>query len=231
VGGVPIRIHHAQGVTGAAQAKGVVVIIDVFRAFTVSAYALAAGAERCLLVETLEQARALQAATPNSLLSAEVDGLPVPGIPLSNSPTAIAACDLKGRALVQRTSAGTQAVAAATGAGPLLAAGLVVAAATARKLMALDPAEVTLVASGQPDHLEDAACAGYLEGLLQGGEPDLEELLAPLRRSDRYARLSSGAVPGFPPSDLGLALDADRFDFAMPVRRERGHCELVAEGG
>src|SRR2546430_4066099 len=142
-----MRIHHAQGVTGAARAKGVVVVIDVFRAFTVSAYALAAGAGRCLLVKTVEEARALHASIPGSVLSAEVDGLPVPGIPLSNSPTAIAGCDLAGRTLIQRTSAGTQAVAAAGGAGPILAAGLVVAKATARKLLALDPNEVTLVAS------------------------------------------------------------------------------------
>ena len=226
-----MRIHHAQGVTGAAGAKGVVVIIDVFRAFTVSAYALAGGAERCLLVKTLEEGRTLHASIPGSVLSAEVDGLPVPGIPLSNSPTAIAGCDLAGRVLVQRTSAGTQAVAAATGEGPIFAASLVVAKATVHTLRALDPSEATLVASGQPDHLEDQACARYIESLLEGRRPDLEALLEPLKRSERYATLSSGAVPGFPPSDVRLALDADRFDFAMPVRTQQGRYELVAERG
>lgn len=204
-------------------------VIDVFRAFTVSAYALANGAERCFLVKTVEAARALHEKIPGSVLSAEVDGLPVPGIPLSNSPTAIAGCDLSGRVLVQRTSAGTQAVAAAAHAGHVYAASLVVARATVRALLTLDPPEATLVASGQPDHLEDEACAHYIEGLLRGSEPGLEELLGPLKRSERYARLSSGAVPGFPPTDLSLALDADRFDFAMPVRPHDDHYELVAE--
>jgi 2-phosphosulfolactate phosphatase len=224
-----VRIHHAQGVHGAANAKGVAVVIDVFRAFTVSAYALANGAERCLVVKTVEEARALHDRIPRSVLSAEVDGLPVPGIPLSNSPTAIAECDLHGRVLVQRTSAGTQCVAAVKGAETVLAASLVLAKATARKLQALNPPAVTLVASGELDHLEDQACARYLEAMLQGKEPDLDELLWPLKLSERYARLRSGAVPGFPPSDITLALAADRFDFVMPVRADEGHYELVAE--
>jgi 2-phosphosulfolactate phosphatase len=204
-------------------------VIDVFRAFTVSAYALARGATRCLLVKSVEEARELATRIPNAVLSAEVDGLPVPGIPISNSPTAITRCELEDRVLVQRTSAGTQSVTAVRSRGPVFACSLVVAAATARRLKALDPESVTLVASGQPDHLEDPACARYLEGLLNGKRPDLEELLKPLRQSERFAKLSSGAVPGFPPTDLDLALDADRFDFVMPVMRRNGCCELVAE--
>jgi len=206
-------------------------VIDVLRAFTVSAYALARGASRCLLVKTIEEARELQAKLPGSVLSAEVDGLPVPGIPISNSPTAILDCDLRGRVLIQRTSAGTQAVAAIQSSGPLCAASLVVAAATARRLLQVAPPLVTLVASGQPDHLEDRACALYLEALLRGEQPDLEALLRPLRESERYARLSSGGVRGFPPSDLELALDADRFQLALPVRLKEGQYEVVAESG
>ncbi|TMF02894.1 MAG: 2-phosphosulfolactate phosphatase, partial [Chloroflexi bacterium] len=62
---------------------GVVVVIDVLRAFTVSAYALAGGARECLLVGTVDEARALAAATPGAIISAEVDTLPVAGIPIS----------------------------------------------------------------------------------------------------------------------------------------------------
>jgi 2-phosphosulfolactate phosphatase len=224
-----VRLLHARGPEGAAHAEGTVVVIDVFRAFTVSAYALSRGATRCLLVKTVEEARELAARVPNSVLSAEVDGLPVPGIPISNSPTAIASCALEGRVLVQRTSAGTQSVTAINAPGPVFACGLVVAAATARRLLALEAGTVTLVASGQPDHLEDDACARYVEALLRGEKPDLGELLKPLRASERFAKLASGTVPGFPPTDLELALDADRFDFAMPVLRRNGCCELVAE--
>jgi hypothetical protein len=56
--------------------------------------------------------------------------------------------------------------------------------------------------------------------VLQGNTPDLDALLAPLRQGERYRRLASGSTPGFPASDLELALVADRFDFAMPVRSD-----------
>jgi 2-phosphosulfolactate phosphatase len=213
-----VRIAYAAGVEGAREARGVVVVIDVLRAFTVSAYALAGGAEEVVYVADLERAREVAAGIPGAVLCAEVDGLPVPGIPISNSPTMIAAADLAGRTLVQRSSAGVQSLAAAAGASHLFAAALVIAGATVRAVLRLEPELVTLVPS-RVDHPEDLACGGYLAGLLEGGTPDLEALLTPLRSSRRYAEMARGGVPGFPGTDLGLALVLDRFDFALPVDR------------
>lgn len=214
-----MRVVRTAGVEGARDARGLVIVIDVLRAFTVSAYALAGAAREVLYVADLERAQEVAAGIPGAVLSAEVDGLPVPGVAISNSPTMIAAADLVGRTLVQRSSAGVQSLAAAAaGATLLFAAALVVAGATARRVLELEPELVTLVAS-RPDHPEDGACAAYLAGLLEGGRPDLEALLAPLRASGRYAQLASGAVPGFPATDLDLALALDRFDFALAVER------------
>jgi 2-phosphosulfolactate phosphatase len=213
-----VRIVRVAGEEGAREARGVVVVIDVFRAFTVSAFALAGGALEVLYVADLERARQVAAGIPGAILSAEVDGLPVAGVAISNSPTMIAAADIAGRTLVQRSSAGVQSLAAATGATSLFAAGVVVAGATARRLLELAPELVTLVAS-RADHPEDGACAEYLAGLLEATEPDLDDLLGALRASDRYARLSAGSVPGFPATDLALSLDLDRFDFALEVER------------
>jgi 2-phosphosulfolactate phosphatase len=216
-----LRIVHCDGVAGAGAARGTVVVIDVLRAFTVSAYALAGGAAMCRLVGELDEARALARRIPGSVISAEVEGLPVEGIAISNSPTLVRDADLRGRTLVQRTSSGTRGVVAATGADRLFACSLVVAAATARAILAAEPELVTLVATGADrGHPEDRACAAYLEALLSGSPPDLPELLAPLRLTDRYRELAAGGGPGFPASDVALALEADRFDFAMPVGRD-----------
>src|ERR1700704_3752103 len=103
-----VEIVHALGIEGARQARGLAVVIDVIRSFTVSAYALAGGARECRLVTTVDEARALAASIPGALLSAEENALPIAGIPISNSPTQISTADLKGRTLVQRSSAGTQ---------------------------------------------------------------------------------------------------------------------------
>ena len=191
------------------------VVIDVFRAFSVSAYALAAGAACCRLVREVEEAKALADRIPGSLMSAEVDGFPVAGIPISNSPTQITNIDLTGRVLVQRTSAGTQAMAAAIRAERRYAGSLVVASATAREIRDAGCELVTLVAS-RPDHHEDVACARLLESLLLG-EPTPSGLFDELYASPRYHEVSSGVREGFPSTDCTLALLTDRFDFAMPV--------------
>jgi 2-phosphosulfolactate phosphatase len=214
-----MRVVHAGGLEGARGAGGTVVVIDVLRAFTVSAYALAGGARECRLVGTVAEAEALAERLPGALLSAEVDGLPVPGIEISNSPTMVSEVDLWGRVLVQRTSSGTQCMlAAADGAERLYAGSLVVAAATAAAVTASGPEVVTLVASGADrGHPEDRACAEYLESLMCGSSVDLAALLEPLRESERYQQFVEGRWPGFPRSDLDLALSPDRFGFSMPV--------------
>jgi 2-phosphosulfolactate phosphatase len=223
-----VEVIHLTGIEGARRAHGTVVVIDVLRSFTVSAYALAGGARECLLVPTVAQALALHAQVPGSLISAEEDALPVAGIPISNSPTQVKAAEVKDRVLVQRSSAGTTVMAAVESGDDMYAASLVVARATVRACMSRQPKVLTLLASA--DHPEDHACALYLEGLLRGEQLDIVDLLQPLRSSERYARVLSGSWPGFPPTDLELSLAPDRFDFAMPATKHPDYLRLTAAG-
>ena len=220
-----MEILHATGIEGARQARGIAVVIDVLRSFTVSAYALAGGARECRLVTTTDEARALAAATPDSVICAEEGALPVKGIAISNSPTQIVAAELRGCVLVQRSSAGTPVAAAVREGVDIFAASLVVARATMQACLSRNPAVLTLVASA--DHPEDHACAHYMESIIRGEAPDIERLLLPLKESERYSHLVSGTWPGFPPTDLELALRPDRFSFAMPVTRETGYLRLA----
>ena len=220
-----MNIVQATGIAGGQQAQGTVVVIDVLRSFTVSAYALAGGARECRLVRTIAEARLLAARVPGAVICAEEDALPVDGIPISNSPTQVRGLDLKDRVLIQRSTAGTQVVAAVQG-DAIYAASLVVARATVQACLLRKPEMLTFVASA--DHPEDHACAHYMEALATGVDADLDQLLEPLRRSERYQRARSGAWPGFPPTDLDLSLKADVFDFAMPVRRAEGYLRLTA---
>ena len=220
-----MNIVRDTGIDGGRRARGTVVVIDVLRSFTVSAYALDGGARECRLVRTVAEARALAAQTPNSVLCAEENALPVPGIAISNSPTAITETDLEGRVLIQRSTAGTQVTAEVRG-DDVFAASLVVAGATAKACLLGRPETITLVASA--DHPEDQACVSYIDGLLHGVRPDIEKLLQPLRESERYRKLMAGLWPGFPPTDIELALQTDRFEFAMPVTKRDGYLALTA---
>jgi 2-phosphosulfolactate phosphatase len=222
-----VEVIHSTGIDGALQARGIAVVIDVIRSFSVSAYALAGGARECRLVKTTAEARALAASIPGALLSAEENTLPIAGIAISNSPTQITEADLKERVLVQRSSAGTQVTAAVPPGVDIFAASLVVARATVQACLLRRPSHITLIASA--DHPEDHACARYMEAIIRGEEPDVDQLLQPLRDSERYARAMSGTWPGFPPSDLELCLKPDRFNFAMPVTPRGAYLSLTEQ--
>jgi 2-phosphosulfolactate phosphatase len=220
-----VNIIHATGIEGARDARGIVVVIDVLRAFTVSAYALAGGARECRLVRTVAEARALAMQTEGAVICAEEEALPVEGIPISNSPTMIQAADLVGRVLIQRSTAGTQ-VAAAAKSDDIFAASLVVAHATVQACLLREPETITFVASA--DHPEDHACGRYMQALVEGRRPDIDSLLEPLKQTERYRRAISGEWPGFPRTDLDFSLTPDRFDFAMPVTRQTGFLRLTS---
>ena len=59
---------------GARNASGAVAVIDIFRAFTTAAVALANGASRIIMVGTVEEALALRAAERGAICMGEVRG-------------------------------------------------------------------------------------------------------------------------------------------------------------
>src|SRR5437016_3693601 len=109
----------------AAEARGITVVIDVIRAFTVAAYALAGCASRLWLVRTTDEAFALRGREPGALLAGEIGGRLIPGFDFNNSPALMAAGNIKGRIIIQRTGAGTQGAASAINAAHLLICSLV----------------------------------------------------------------------------------------------------------
>src|SRR5262249_56234563 len=108
-----MAVHRLRLLSGAREARGLAVVIDVFRAFSTAAYAFDRGASEVVLVGSVEDAFALRRRWPDALIIGEVDGRRVDGFDFGNSTSAIARADLRGRRLIQRTSACTQAVLAA----------------------------------------------------------------------------------------------------------------------
>lgn len=209
------------GLNAAHQATGTVVVIDVLRAFTTAAFAFAAGAERITVVSSVREALALREDNPDWLIMGEIDGLPVEGFDLDNSPSALIGRDLTGRRLIQRTSAGTQGVVRSRRATHLLAASLTCARATVRAIHSLGSQHVTMVITGSnADGFgdEDLACADYLKALIHGEVPDDERAVQRVIRSKDAQRFRDPQRPQFSPADLDCAVDIDRFAFALPLQ-------------
>jgi 2-phosphosulfolactate phosphatase len=202
---------------------GAVVVIDVLRSFTTSAFALACGAREVVAVGSLPAAAAWRAREPGALtIGAVGGGAPAPGLELGNSPSQVARLDLRGRRVVQYTAGGIRALVASEHASVLLAASLVCAAATAAYLRALAPPAVTLVTTGawpDRDGDEDHACADLIEALLRGENPPRAPFVERVRGSDFGRRFGADTDPNLPAADLDCCAAVDRFDFAMPALR------------
>jgi len=207
------------------EAAGVVVVIDVLRAFSNAAFAFSRGAKEIHPVGTVEEALQFKAQTPNSLACGEVGGLPPEGFDFGNSPSQTEALDLTGKIIVQRTGAGTQGIVRSVNAETMLAASLVVANATVKYIHKLAPEAVTFVVTGQTENGrgdEDLACAEYLESLLKGGQPDPAPFIERVFRSrDAFQHLDPNATE-FPRTDLDHCTTIDMFEFAMLVTKKNG---------
>jgi 2-phosphosulfolactate phosphatase len=211
---------------GAAQARGAVAIIDVFRAFTTAAVVLANGASRIVMVGTVEEALKLRANGTGQICQGEVGGIAPVGFDFGNSPFEVSEVDFAGKVIIQRTSAGTQGIVTASHAQYLYAASLVTASATARSLLAQQHAErISLVAIGSAGAErtdEDELCALHLRNRLEGrpGNPTaVRELI--LAGGDAR-RFNDPTRPHFNHKDVEIALDVDRYDFAIRVAMEGG---------
>jgi 2-phosphosulfolactate phosphatase len=211
---------------GATRATGAVAVIDVFRAFTTAAVALANGATGIVMVRTVEEALALRDAGIGQICMGEVHGRAPDGFDFSNSPFEVSGVDFGGKTIIQRTSAGTQGiVAAGNRAARLYAASLVTAGATVRALLSGSPDKVSLVAMGENGLKrtdEDELCAIHLRNRLEGrpGDPDAVRRL--ILAGGEVGRFHDPTRPYLHPEDVDIALHIDRYDFAVRVEFDEG---------
>jgi 2-phosphosulfolactate phosphatase len=210
---------------GAGRAQGTVVIVDVFRAFTTAAVALARGAERIIMVPGIEEALRLRDQGVGAVCVGEVNGIKPEGFDFGNSPHEMMQASLAGKVVIQSTRAGTTGVAAATQAEAVYAGAFVVAAATAEALRRDGPPQVTIVAMGWNARVrtdEDELCALYLRNLLQGRRPDPEAVRKLVRAGGEATKFGDPQQPHFHREDLEIALEINKYDFAIRVVKEDG---------
>jgi len=216
--------------------KGVVVAIDVLRAFTTAAYAFAAGATAIWLVAGIEEAIELGRSIPGALVMGEIRGQRPPGFDLSNSPVAASQAELAGRELVQRTSAGTQGAIAAVDADRLFVASLVNASATAAAInQAIDDdgydAPTYVITGRFPDHPaggeDDVITAQYIERVRRGRPRRVAATSNAVMTSPEAAHTLEAGAGHVHPDDIVFAIAIDRFDFAMEVERTQGRLRVT----
>ena len=208
---------------GARRAKGLTVIIDVFRAFSLECFFYAAGAKLIRPVGSLDEAYALKTLIPGCLLAGERLGRKCEGFDYGNSPSAVDR-NVQGKVIVHTTSAGTQGIVNAKDAAAILTGSLVNAKAIARYILKKQPSEVSLVCMGDRGILpapEDELCAEYIRSMLLKEEfPLLEQRLQDLRFHGGEHFFVPEKQDVFPEPDFWLCTMVDRFDFVLKVEKD-----------
>ena len=220
-----MNIQILELIDGAKAAKGLTVIIDVFRAMTVEAYVIRNGAADLIPMGSIEDAYAYRDAHPGTLLMGERGGAMCPGFDFGNSPSQVKDFDFTGKTVVHTTSAGTQGVANAKNATQMLTGSLVNARAIAEYIKASGAEDVSLVCMGlagvEPTR-EDTLCAEYIKALVEGSAMDLAAGIEECKHTSG-AKFFDPNNPIFPEEDFWLSVEADKFDFVLHVeQREDG---------
>lgn len=220
-----MEINILQLLDGAKQARGLTVIIDVFRAFSTACYAFGAGIQKIYPVGDLQMAYSLKQQNPDFILVGERNERKPEGFDFGNSPSQLLAANLEGKSMVHTTSSGTQGIANATGADEILTGSFVNAEAIIKYIRKKNPEKVSLVCMGyscQYPTDEDTLLAVYIKNELEGNPNDFAGMVEQIRTGDGARFFAPEKQDWAPAADFDLCLSLNRFNFVLKVEQGNG---------
>ena len=217
-----INILHL--IDGAKQAKGLTVIIDVFRAFSLECYLYDMDVKQIRPVGTIEEAFSFRNRIQNSVLIGERHGKKCDGFDYGNSPSTILKKDVAGKTIIHTTSAGTQGIVNATDASEIITGSLVNAKAIAKYIIAKQPQMVSLVCMGNGgvrSAPEDELCAEYIKSILEDREfLDLEQRVSSLKNHGGEHFFDKSRQNIFPEADFYMCIELNKFPFVIKIEKD-----------
>ncbi|MFW6264759.1 MAG: 2-phosphosulfolactate phosphatase [Bacillota bacterium] len=206
-------------IEGAKNARGLTVVIDVFRAFSTAAYLFANGAERIIPVAKVETAHFLKSKNPGWILLGERKGKKIDGFDYGNSPFFIKNIDFTNKTIIHTSTNGTQGIANARYAKEIITGSFVNARAIADYIKLRNPENVSFVCMGNANvdiAEEDLLCAEYIISLLDNKNAVMEkEIINKLRISSGKRFFDTANKDWAPKEDFDLCLDFNHFPFVL----------------
>lgn len=218
-----MNIEILQLLEGAKQARGLTVIIDVFRAFSTTCYAFGNGIQRIYPVGDLDKAYELKFNHPDYILVGERFEQKPEGFDFGNSPSQLLQAKLEGKTMVHTTSSGTQGIANAIGADEIITGSFVNADAIVMYIQQQKPEWVSLVCMGyscQYPTDEDTLLAVYVKNALLGIGNDFQAMVEQIRTGDGARFFAPEKQLWAPMADFDLCLSLNRFNFVLKVEKE-----------
>ncbi len=223
-----IQILHL--LKGAIEARGLTVVIDVFRAFSVACYVSNNGAEMILPVGDIQEAYRLKREIPNSILIGERNERIPEGFDYGNSPTHLLNIDFTGKIIIHTTTAGTQGLVNALNADERITGSFVNAPAIVRYIKLKQPSQVSLVCMGysmkHPTE-EDTLCAEYIKASLENTPIDFNKIKETIRNSSAKRLFMPENQTFSPSSDFDLCTDLGKFNFILKVDELNSRLQLT----
>ncbi|MEX2212305.1 MAG: 2-phosphosulfolactate phosphatase [Gaiellaceae bacterium] len=148
------------------------IVVDVLRATSTIAQALAAGYERVLCASEIDEALALRESTSGSLLGGEREAQQIEGFDVGASPREF--LEPRAETLILSTTNGTRAILSAAGSAEEVVLGSLLNLAAVAAYAAGRGVDVALVCAGFKGGfaIDDAYCAGRIVQLLEGERSD-----------------------------------------------------------
>ncbi len=235
-------IYHTPELTPSDSSPDCAIAIDVLRATTTMATALAAGAEAVQVFSDLEKLMSVSEAWPpeKRIRAGERGGAQVAGCDMGNSPLDCTSDRVEGRRLFITTTNGTRALQRIQNAKTVLAASFVNRKAIVKYVLAQQPETLWIVGSGWEGSfsLEDTACAGAIayslrselgitEDELAGNDEAIGAIALYLQWKEKLLDLMHHASHGKRllrlncHEDLKYCVQIDSLD-VLPIQREPG---------
>ena len=214
-----MNIKNLKFLKGAKKARGLTVIVDVFRAYTTAAYLFDRQADKIFIVSKIETAKKLKKVLDDPILIGERKGIKIADFDYNNSPYFISQHDFSGKEIVLSTSAGTKGIIKATGADEIITGSFVNIAAAARYIKNKNVDIISIVAMGNngiTEADEDDLYVQELNKLLEDKEIlSQNEIKNRLRRpaGDRFFVESTQTQ--MPKEDFEYCLKINKFNFVI----------------
>jgi len=187
-----MKVQVSRFIDGAKSARGITVVIDVFRASNTILSCLASGADFIIPVGEVSDALKIKENNKDFVLFGERGGVKIDGFDYGNSPIEALNMNLNNNKVILTTSAGSQGIVYSDKADEVIIGSFANATAVVEYLKKKNPNIVTLLAIGNnavESAEEDEECAKLLKAKLEGSNFDIDESRNKILKSDGASRL------------------------------------------
>ncbi|NCN58840.1 hypothetical protein COW99_03575 [Candidatus Roizmanbacteria bacterium CG22_combo_CG10-13_8_21_14_all_38_20] len=206
----------------AGEAEGLVVVIDVLRAFTTSCFIINNNARQLIAVDDSETALKLKKKYPEYILIGERKGIKPEGFDHGNSPHEIKDIDFTGKTVVLTTTTGTKGVNRSVNADEVITGSFVNAKAISSYILKTKPRTVSFVCTDDSyfDN-EDFLCASYIKSLIEKKSLNFTEIKSYIQKHPCSYGYITKPLTKYARQDFAFSLTVDTFDFILMAKNPK----------